>query len=46
MCQVYQAFALSVVDQQARRRRMKKIGLWSLQLTAQVLMMSLQGVAA
>ena len=44
--QVYQAFALSVVDQESRRRRMKKIGLWSLQLGAQLLLMSLEGVAA
>jgi Yeast mitochondrial distribution and morphology (MDM) proteins len=44
--QVYEAFARSVVDQEARRRRIKKVGLWSLQLGAQVLLMSLQGVAA
>jgi len=44
--QVYEAFARSVVDQEARRRRIKKVGLWSLQLGAQVLLMSLQGVTA
>jgi len=44
--EVYEAFANSVVDQESRRRRMKKIALWSLQLGAQVLMMSFQGVAA
>jgi len=44
--QVYAAFANSVSDLETRRRRMKKIALWSLQLGAQVLMMSASGVAA
>lgn len=43
---MYEAFARNVVDQETRRRRIKKIGLWSLQLGAQVLLMSLEGVAA
>lgn len=43
---MYEAFARSVVDQETRRRRIKKVGLWSLQLGAQLLLMSLEGVAA
>ncbi|BFZ62767.1 Mitochondrial distribution and morphology protein 31, mitochondrial precursor [Saitoella coloradoensis] len=44
--EVYDAFAQSVTDDQARRRRIKKIGLWSLQLGAQLLMLALPTGAA
>ena len=41
--QTYEAFARDVVDEQARRRRFKKVGLWSLQLAVQALFMGMAG---
>lgn len=35
--EVYDAFARDVTDEQARMRRFKKVGLWSLQLAAQAI---------
>ncbi|EAW11130.1 mitochondrial distribution and morphology protein [Aspergillus clavatus NRRL 1] len=40
---VYDAFARDVVDEQARKRRFKKVGFWSLQLAAQALFMGMAG---
>ncbi|KAL4913194.1 hypothetical protein BDW62DRAFT_169011 [Aspergillus aurantiobrunneus] len=40
---VYDAFARDVVDEQARRRRFKKVGFWSLQLAAQAIFMGMAG---
>ena len=37
--EVYDAFARDVMDEQARMRRFKKVGLWSLQLAAQAIFM-------
>lgn len=39
----YQAFAKDVTDDQARLRRFKKVGLWSLQLAVQAFFMGLAG---
>ncbi|RMJ26628.1 hypothetical protein PHISP_02500 [Aspergillus sp. HF37] len=39
----YDAFARDVVDEQARRRRFKKVGFWSLQLAAQAIFMGMAG---
>ena len=41
--ETYDAFAKSVVDEQARLRRFKKVGLWSLQLAVQALFMGMAG---
>ncbi|KAI9841169.1 MAG: Mitochondrial distribution and morphology protein 31, mitochondrial precursor [Sclerophora amabilis] len=41
--ETYQAFARNVVDDQARMRRFKKVGLWSLQLAIQALFMGMAG---
>ncbi|CUS10744.1 unnamed protein product [Tuber aestivum] len=41
--ETYAAFARNAIDHQARRRRFKKVGLWSLQLAAQALLMALAG---
>ena len=41
--QTYKAFAQDVMDDQARLRRFKKVGLWSLQLAIQALFMGLAG---
>ena len=41
--QTYQAFAQDVTDDQARLRRFKKVGLWSLQLAVQAFFMGLAG---
>ncbi|KAI9670404.1 MAG: Mitochondrial distribution and morphology protein 31, mitochondrial precursor [Caeruleum heppii] len=41
--ETYEAFARDVTDDQARRRRIKKVGLWSLQLAIQALFMGLAG---
>lgn len=41
--QVYDAFAHDVVDEQARKRRFKKVGFWSLQLAAQAIFMGMAG---
>ncbi|WEW60349.1 Mitochondrial distribution and morphology protein 31, mitochondrial precursor [Emydomyces testavorans] len=39
----YEAFARDVVDEQARKRRLKKVGLWSLQIAAQAIFMGMAG---
>lgn len=39
----YDAFARDVVDDQARMRRFKKVGFWSLQLAAQAIFMGMAG---
>jgi mitochondrial distribution and morphology protein 31 len=41
--QTYEAFARDVHDDQARIRRFKKVGLWSLQLAVQALFMGMAG---
>lgn len=41
--QTYKAFAQGVMDDQARLRRFRKVGLWSLQLAIQALFMGLAG---
>ncbi|KAM0802855.1 hypothetical protein BDR22DRAFT_802573 [Usnea florida] len=41
--ETYQAFAKDVTDDQARLRRFKKVGLWSLQLAVQAFFMGLVG---
>jgi distribution and morphology protein 31 len=41
--QTYKAFAQDVTDDQARLRRFRKVGLWSLQLAIQALFMGLAG---
>ena len=41
--ETYDAFAKGVVDEQARLRRFKKVGLWSLQLAVQALFMGMAG---
>ena len=44
--ETYEAFAKDVTDEQARLRRLKKVGLWSLQLAAQAIFMGLAGSIA
>ncbi|KAL9606691.1 MAG: hypothetical protein Q9179_000131 [Wetmoreana sp. 5 TL-2023] len=41
--ETYEAFAKDVRDDQARMRRFKKVGLWSLQLAVQALFMGMAG---
>ncbi|KAI9755136.1 MAG: Proteasome subunit beta type-7 [Chaenotheca gracillima] len=41
--ETYEAFARSVTDDQARMRRFKKVGLWSLQLAIQALFLGMAG---
>lgn len=41
--ETYCAFARTVVDRQARRRRFRKVGLWTLQLLVQGLLMAMTG---
>ncbi|KAL9587358.1 MAG: hypothetical protein Q9212_000285 [Teloschistes hypoglaucus] len=41
--ETYEAFAKDVVDDQARMRRFKKVGLWSLQVAVQALFMGMAG---
>ena len=41
--ETYDAFAKSVVDEQARLRRFRKVGLWSFQLAVQALFMGMAG---
>lgn len=43
--EVYQAFAENVSNDEARHRRMKKVSLWSLQLAAQLLLLSIGTIA-
>lgn len=44
--ETYDAFSKDVVDRQARIRRLKKVGLWSISLAVQALFMGLAGNAA
>ncbi|KAI9748356.1 MAG: Mitochondrial distribution and morphology protein 31, mitochondrial precursor [Lichina confinis] len=39
--ETYEAFARDIADEQARRRRIKKVGIWSLQVAVQALLMGL-----
>ncbi|KAI4209637.1 MAG: hypothetical protein LQ351_007437 [Letrouitia transgressa] len=41
--ETYRAFAKDVMDDQARLRRLKKVGLWSLQVAVQALFMGMAG---
>ncbi|KAJ9498113.1 Mitochondrial distribution and morphology protein 31, mitochondrial precursor [Exophiala xenobiotica] len=41
--EVYDAFASDVTDEQARLRRFKKVGLWSLQLAVQAIFLGMAG---
>ena len=41
--ETYDAFARDVVDDQARMRRIKKVGLWSLQVAVQAFFLGLAG---
>ncbi|KAL1955030.1 hypothetical protein VTO42DRAFT_321 [Malbranchea cinnamomea] len=41
--ETYEAFARDVADEQARKRRLKKVGLWSLQLAAQAIFIGMAG---
>ncbi|KAI9850455.1 MAG: Mitochondrial distribution and morphology protein 31, mitochondrial precursor [Thelocarpon superellum] len=41
--ETYEAFARNVLDDQARMRRFKKVGLWSLSLAVQALFMGMAG---
>ncbi|KAI4128110.1 MAG: hypothetical protein LQ338_002895 [Usnochroma carphineum] len=41
--ETYEAFAKDVMDDQARLRRFKKVGLWSLQVAVQALFMGMAG---
>jgi distribution and morphology protein 31 len=41
--ETYEAFAKDVVDSQARMRRLKKVGVWSLSLAVQALFMGMAG---
>ncbi|KAH8602526.1 mitochondrial distribution and morphology proteins-domain-containing protein [Bisporella sp. PMI_857] len=44
--ETYEAFAKDVVDSQARMRRLKKVGFWSISLAVQALFMGLAGNVA
>ena len=44
--ETYEAFARDIEDTTARNRRMRKVGLWSLQLAAQALFIGLAGQLA
>lgn len=44
--ETYEAFARDIEDASARKRRMRKVGLWSLQLAAQALFIGLAGQLA
>ncbi|KAI5308862.1 Mitochondrial distribution and morphology protein 31, mitochondrial precursor, partial [Ascosphaera atra] len=44
--ETYEAFARDVMDEQARRRRLKKVGIWSLQLATQAIFMGMAGFCA
>ena len=44
--EMYEAFAQNVLDEQARKRRIKQVGLWSLQLAAQALFVGMAGSIA
>lgn len=42
---VYDAFAANIMDDEARALRIKKVGFWSIQLAAQLLLLSLGAIA-
>jgi distribution and morphology protein 31 len=44
--ETYEAFAKDVVDSQARLRRLKKVGFWSISLAIQALFMGMAGNVA
>ncbi|GAB7349489.1 hypothetical protein MBLNU459_g0200t1 [Dothideomycetes sp. NU459] len=44
--ETYEAFARDIVDDSARTRRLKKVGIWTLQLAAQALFIGLAGQLA
>ncbi|KAF2156874.1 hypothetical protein K461DRAFT_272964 [Myriangium duriaei CBS 260.36] len=44
--ETYEAFARDIVDGKAQRRRLKKVGLWTVQLAAQALFIGLAGQLA
>jgi mitochondrial distribution and morphology protein 31 len=44
--ETYEAFAKDVVDRQARIRRLKKVGIWSISLAIQALFMGMAGGVA
>ncbi|KAK5123878.1 hypothetical protein LTR85_002074 [Meristemomyces frigidus] len=44
--ETYDAFVRDITDQQQQRRRMKKVGLWTIQLAAQALFIGLAGQLA
>ena len=44
--ETYEAFAKDVVDSQARLRRLKKVGFWSISLAIQALFMGMVGNVA
>lgn len=44
--EVYEAFAKDVTDSQARRRRFKKVGIWSVSLALQAVFMTMSGSLA
>lgn len=44
--ETYEAFAKDVVDRQARIRRLKKVGIWSISLAIQALFMGMAGSVA
>ncbi|TKA68622.1 hypothetical protein B0A49_06774 [Cryomyces minteri] len=44
--ETYEAFARDIVDYDARTRRLKKVGLWTIQLAAQALFIGLAGQLA
>ncbi|RPA83399.1 putative mitochondrion biogenesis protein, partial [Ascobolus immersus RN42] len=41
--ETYEAFVRNVADEDVRRRRMRKVGLWSLQMIAQLLALAMAG---
>jgi distribution and morphology protein 31 len=44
--EAYDAFAQDVTDSQARMRRFKKVGIWSISLALQALFMTMSGSVA
>ncbi|KAF2725529.1 hypothetical protein K431DRAFT_309163 [Polychaeton citri CBS 116435] len=44
--ETYEAFSRDIYDQKARQRRMKKVGLWTLQVVGQALFLGLAGQLA
>jgi len=44
--QTYEAFTQDIVDTKSRSRRLKKVGLWTIQLAVQALFIGLAGQLA